>query len=82
MIEAKSVLGQVIWRTVVTFAVLVLAVMAPHAQAQAVFSLPVNVSNNSGNSQFPRIAVDSSGNINLIWLDNSPGNFSVFFSRS
>lgn len=59
-----------------------LAISALAAQAQVRFSAPINVSNNAGNSQFPQIAVDAQGNINLVWLDNSPGNFSVFFSQS
>src|SRR5207253_1299478 len=59
---------------------LVVAAMA--ADGQVVFSRPVNASNSAGNSQLPQIAVDERGNINMVWLDDSPGNFSVFFSKS
>jgi hypothetical protein len=62
--------------------VLAVAISSSTAQAQVVFSPAVNVSNDAGNSQAPQIAVDAKGNINMLWLDNSPGNFSVFFSRS
>ncbi len=80
MIRGMTVLWQVIWRIGIISAGLVVAAITAHAQAT--FSPPVNVSNNAGNSQIPQIAVDSSGHINMIWLDNTPGNFSVFFSRS
>ena len=55
------------------------------------FSVPKNVSNNTGASVFPgvdaatnrgNIAVDSSGNINVVWDDFTPGNSQIFFSRS
>src|SRR5437867_2468070 len=46
------------------------------------FSPPKNVSQNAGSSVFPQIAVDSGGNINVVWEDNTPGNFNIFFSRS
>jgi hypothetical protein len=28
----------------------------------------------------PAVAVDA-GNIHLVWMDNSPGNFEVFYKR-
>lgn len=62
--------------------ILSLAALAVVTHAQAAFSPAMNVSNDAGNSQTPQIAVDAKGNINMAWLDNSPGNFSVFFSRS
>jgi hypothetical protein len=61
---------------------LALAISALTAQAQVPFSSTVNISNNAGNSQIPQIAVDSKGNIYVVWLDNSSGNNSVLFSRS
>jgi len=51
-------------------------------QAQVVFSPPQNVSSNPGASYYPRVAVDSQGSINIVWLDQSPGYNAVFFSRS
>ena len=51
-------------------------------QAQVVFSPPQNVSSNPGGSGYPQVAVDSKGSINIVWEDNTPGYFAVFFSRS
>src|SRR2546425_1272466 len=51
-------------------------------QAQVAFSPPQNVSSNPGTSYLSQIAVDSTGSINIVWLDNTPGNYDVFFSRS
>ena len=48
----------------------------------ATFSTPVKISTDSGISSFPQIALDPSGNIDVIWNDNSPGYTAVFFSRS
>jgi len=48
----------------------------------ATFSTPKNLSSNSGNSFVAQIAVDPSGNINVVWMDNSPGNYAILSSRS
>jgi len=48
----------------------------------ATFSAPLNLSNDQGTSSTPQIALDPSGNINVIWNDNSPGYPAVLFSRS
>ena len=58
------------------------AASALAAQAQVVFSPPKNISNSSGNTQSQQVAVDSSGKINVVWADNSLGNYAIFFSRS
>src|SRR5438552_683341 len=52
------------------------SVLAVQAQ---VFSNPKNVSND-GNAEFAQIAVDSKGNINVVWDES--GIFDIFFSRS
>jgi len=47
------------------------------------FSAPLLISNPGATSAGGvRIAVDASGNINLVWADNSPGYNAIFFSRS
>jgi|GEM_PF-1282592 len=46
------------------------------------FSAPVNISNNSGFSTDPWLAVDPAGNANIVWQDTTPGNREIFFSRS
>ena len=57
-------------------------VPVPSPQNTTVFSLPQNVSNSPDASSNHQIAVDSQGNINIIWLDKSPGYQAVFFSHS
>ena len=46
------------------------------------FSTPVNLSNTSGFSFNPRIAVGSAGNVNVVWEDDTPGNTVIMFSHS
>ncbi|MCK5057474.1 MAG: exo-alpha-sialidase [Candidatus Aminicenantes bacterium] len=48
----------------------------------ASWSKSVNISNNSGFSGAPAIAVDDAGNINVVWCDDTPGNIEIYFSRS
>jgi hypothetical protein len=45
------------------------------------FSSPVNLSNNSGNSIFPRIAI-SENNIYVTWYDYTPCKSDIFFAKS
>ena len=45
------------------------------------FSAPTTVSNGAGNSTSAQIAVDASSNINIVWVDDSPGNFVIMYSR-
>src|SRR5882762_3275508 len=68
-------------RTAILISLLVASPLAAQ-QAQVVFSPPQNVSSNPGASYYPRVAVDSQGSINIVWLDQSPGYNAVFFSRS
>ncbi|MCK5056225.1 MAG: exo-alpha-sialidase, partial [Candidatus Aminicenantes bacterium] len=42
------------------------------------FYVPGNISNNAGSSRHPAIAVDSAGNINVVWRDNTD----ILFSHS
>jgi PKD domain len=48
----------------------------------ATFSPPTNLSHNAGNSSEAQIAVDLSGNINVAWMDDTPSNFAILFTRS
>jgi len=52
------------------------------ADGGASFSAPINVSNNSGFSTDPSLALDPAGNPNVAWQDTTPGNREIFFSRS
>jgi len=48
----------------------------------ATFSIPKSLSNNIGNSVSPQVTVDLTGNINVAWQNDGPGNPDIFFSRS
>ena len=51
-------------------------------QSNHTFYVPKNISSNSGYSHVPVIAIDSAGNINVVWYDKTPGNYDIFYSRS
>ena len=40
------------------------------------------MSNDPGKSAYARIAVSSNNNVNVLWVDNTPGNEDVFFRKS
>ncbi len=40
-----------------------------------------NISNNSGTSYYPTIALDSSGKPNIVWSDFTPGNYEIYYAR-
>ncbi len=44
------------------------------------WSTSVNISDNSGGSGFPGLAMDSSGGLHVVWYDDTPGNFDIFYS--
>lgn len=64
------------------FIVLMVASSELCVQAQVFFSPPQNLTNSPGYSWDEQIAVDSRGNINVVWTDDSSGISQVFFSRS
>jgi hypothetical protein len=37
---------------------------------------------NSGDSAEPALAVDSSGNVHVVWFDDTPGNREIFYKKS
>jgi len=41
-----------------------------------------NLTANSGDSDSPEIALDSSNNIHVVWYDNTPGNYEIYYKRS
>jgi len=45
------------------------------------FSIPINLSNNTGFSILPQIAT-SGNNVYVTWYDGTPGNSDIFFSES
>jgi hypothetical protein len=44
------------------------------------FGSTKNLSNNNGESSVPQI-ISSGGNIYVVWQDNTPGNFDIFFKK-
>ena len=48
----------------------------------ATFSFPKSLSFHTGNSVSAEVAIDLTGNIDVVWENDSPGNFDIFFSRS
>ena len=46
------------------------------------FGAPINLSNNIGGSQFPQIATSGNNNVYVTWVDDTPGNFDIFFAVS
>jgi hypothetical protein len=70
------------WSHRLAVMVLGLAVMTATAYAQVPFSAPKNLSNNSDFSFTPQVAVDSAGNIYVVWEDDTDTNSNILFSRS
>jgi PKD domain-containing protein/K319-like protein len=75
-------LSQKHWGRFVAVAILGLAASLDTAEAQLPFSSPKNVSNNLDSTFTPQTAVDSSGNIFVVWEDDTNVNANILFSRS
>jgi hypothetical protein len=75
------------WPRVLAVMSLALLSLCASAQAQT-FSVPINVggaNNPATNQDFsytPQVAVDSSGNIFVVWEDDAAANNNILFSRS
>jgi hypothetical protein len=46
------------------------------------FSTAQNLSSNTGSSTTAQLAVDASGNVSVVWADNTPGTFNIFSTHS
>jgi Neuraminidase (sialidase) len=46
------------------------------------WSAPKRLTWNTGNSYSPTIAVDSNNHIHAAWMDETPGNFEIFYKQS
>ncbi|MBM3149476.1 MAG: hypothetical protein FJZ88_05535, partial [Chloroflexi bacterium] len=44
------------------------------------WSVPINVSSNSGLSEWPAIAVDAEGTLHVVWDDNTLGNWEILYA--
>lgn len=50
--------------------------------AQTLWIEPINLSGNNGRSTFPQVARDpASGDIHVVWNDDSPGNPEIYYRR-
>jgi hypothetical protein len=50
--------------------------------AQAAWTKSQRLTWTSGDSHFPAIAVDPSGSLHVVWYDNTPGNYEIFYKKS
>ncbi|HJU14638.1 MAG TPA: PEFG-CTERM sorting domain-containing protein [Candidatus Nitrosotalea sp.] len=55
--------------------------LASSSNSGNTFDLPVNISNDAGNSGTPQMSV-SGKNIYVVWMDDSSGHYAVMLSRS
>jgi hypothetical protein len=46
--------------------------------SQVSFGTPINLSNNTGLSTIPQIAVSGNNNVYVTWQDTTPGNRDIF----
>jgi hypothetical protein len=68
------------WKDEVAGNAEILAVKSP--DYGTTWTAPFNISNTAGFSRSPSIKVDLIGNVNVVWMDQTPGNYEVYFSRS
>ena len=54
---------------------------APTRPIAGKLSSTINVSGNSGRSIFPVIRAGREGSVHVVWADDSPGNFDIFYAR-
>jgi len=59
-----------------------LLVFAPVGQAQIVIIPSPRLTWNTGDSECPVIAVEPSDNIHVVWYDDTPGNYEVYYKKS
>jgi len=48
----------------------------------ATWQTAANISKNTGYSECPRIAINGTSTVYLVWDDTTPGNIEIFFKRS
>ncbi len=52
-----------------------------YTRREGPWASPVNISNNSGASADPRLAVDASGAVHVLWSDNTGGTADIYYAR-
>jgi len=65
-----------------TFAFLAMGLFLLSPAARADWQPAKRLTWNSGESSAPRVVLDSSGRLHLVWEDLTPGNFDVFYKKS
>jgi hypothetical protein len=50
--------------------------------AQADWTQAKRLTWNSGYSSWPAIAVDTTGNLHVVWMDDTPGNREIYYKKS
>jgi hypothetical protein len=50
--------------------------------AKAEWTASQRITWTSGTSEYPAIAVDSSGNLHVVWYDLTPGNYEIYYKKS
>ena len=45
------------------------------------WSTPANISNNTGESRWPSLALDTVGTLHMVWADTSPGNWEILYAN-
>lgn len=46
-----------------------------------IWSAAKRLTYSSGYSSVPAIATDSSNNLHVVWYDNNPGNYEIFYKK-
>jgi hypothetical protein len=49
--------------------------------AQADWTVARRLTVMSGDSRTPAIAIDSSGNLHIVWHDDTPGNYEIYYKK-
>jgi len=68
------------WKDEISKNAEILAVKSP--DYGTTWTTPFNISNTTGYSRSPSMKADLIGNINIVWMDQTQGNYEVYFSRS
>lgn len=65
----------------ILFSLLTFLIIPDPISAQG-WSATTRLSWNSGDSEYPDIASDSGNNVHVIWRDNTPGQYDIFYKKS
>src|SRR5262249_12815307 len=74
-------IGGAVWAAAVAGIMLLAGPLIGLAEGQPLDPI-VNVSQSSGNSRHPHMAVDAAGTFHVVWTDDSTGVFQIRYRRS